>query len=106
MNLNTINIIIVALITGLLSIGTMTGCKGGQEVTGGKSRITAETRTKANVQTFVTYKYIDKMTGMEAFHLLIPKGWRAEGTITWSANPALPAQARFRFSNPNGTEEF
>jgi hypothetical protein len=100
------NIIAVAIITGLLSIVTMAGCKAGQESTGGKSRTAAETRKKANVQTFVTYKYIDKMTGMEAFRLLIPKGWRTEGKITWSANPALPAQARFRFSNPNGTEEF
>jgi hypothetical protein len=65
----------------------------------------AEPRTKANVQTFVTYQYTDPMTGIEAFRLLIPKGWRAEGKITWSANPALPAQSRFRFSNPNGTEE-
>jgi hypothetical protein len=42
---------------------------------------------------------------MEAFRLLIPKGWRAQGQITWSANPALPAQARFRFSSPTGAEE-
>jgi hypothetical protein len=46
------------------------------------------------------------MTGMEAFRLLIPKGWQAQGQIAWSANPALPAQARFRFFNPNGTGEF
>jgi len=62
-------------------------------------------RTKADVQTFVTYKYIDPMTGTEAFRLLIPKGWKAEGKITWSANPALPAQSRFRFYNPGGSEE-
>jgi hypothetical protein len=59
----------------------------------------------ANVLTFVTYKYIDPMTGIEAFRLLIPKGWKAEGRIAWSANPALPAQSRFRFYNPKGTEE-
>jgi len=100
------NIIAVAIITGLLSAVTMAGCKAGQESTGEKSHTAAETRTKANVQTFVTYKYIDKMTGMEAFRLLIPKGWRTDGKITWSANPALPAQARFRFFNPNGSEEF
>jgi len=46
------------------------------------------------------------MTGMEAFRLLIPKGWQAQGQIAWSANPALPAQARFRFWNPNGSGEF
>jgi len=37
--------------------------------------------------------------------MLMPKGWRAEGSITWAANPALPAQSRFRFFNPAGTEE-
>lgn len=99
MNLNTKNIIVVAVIIGLISIVTVAGCKKGRQSTDGKSR------TEANVQTFVTYKYTDPMTGMEAFRLLIPKGWRAEGKITWSSNPALPAQARFRFYNTNGTEE-
>ena len=105
-NLNTKNIIIVSVITGLLSILMVTGCKESQKSTTGKSRTATETQTKADVRTFVTYKYIDRMTGMEAFRLLIPKGWQAEGTISWSANPALPAQARFRFYNPNGAEEF
>jgi len=63
-------------------------------------------KTASGTQTFVTYKYIDPMTGMEAFHLLIPKGWRAEGSIAWASNPALPAQSRFRFYNPGGSEEF
>ena len=57
-------------------------------------------------QTFVTYKYFDPMAGMEAFRLLIPKGWRVEGSIAWASNPALPAQSRFRFYNPGGLEEF
>src|SRR3990172_11642938 len=55
--------------------------------------------------TFVTYKYIDPMVGMEAFRLLIPKGWQVDGGITWSSNPALPAQSRFCFFNPNGSEQ-
>jgi hypothetical protein len=55
--------------------------------------------------TFVTYKYIDPMAGMEAFRLLIPKGWQADGRITWSSNPALPAQSHFRFFNPDGLEQ-
>ncbi|MFC1652459.1 hypothetical protein ACFL3F_01955 [Planctomycetota bacterium] len=59
-----------------------------------------------NQMTFVSYKYIDPMTKMEAFRLLIPKGWRATGEITWSANPALPAQSHFRFFNPQGHEQF
>jgi hypothetical protein len=54
---------------------------------------------------FVTYKYIDPMVGIEAFRLLIPKGWKVEGKIAWSNNPALPAQSQFRFFNPNGLEQ-
>jgi hypothetical protein len=48
----------------------------------------AQRKTTTNAQTFVTYKYIDPMTGMEAFRLLIPKGWRAEGEVDpigWTA---------------------
>lgn len=61
--------------------------------------------TLSNQQTFVTYKYIDPMVGIEAFRLLIPKGWKVEGGIKWSSNPALPAQSQFRFFNPNGSEQ-
>ncbi len=56
-------------------------------------------------QAFVTYRYVDPMTRMEVFRLLIPKGWKAEGSVTWSADPALPARSRFRFHNPKGFEE-
>jgi hypothetical protein len=65
-----------------------------------------KSQTSANIQTFISYKYDDPMAGMEAFRLLIPKGWQGEGSITWSANPALPAQSQFRFHNPAGLEEF
>jgi hypothetical protein len=51
-------------------------------------------------QTFVPWRYVDPMTGLEAFRALVPKGWRVEGSITWSANPALPATSRFRFFDP------
>ena len=71
-----------------------------QQSTGGKSQ------TPANLQTFIIYKYIDPMAGMEAFRLLIPKGWQADGGVSWVANPALPAQFNFRFYNPAGKEEF
>jgi hypothetical protein len=56
-------------------------------------------------QAFVTYKYIDPATKMEAFRLLIPKGWRVDGSMKWSMTPALPVQSRFRFYNPNSSEE-
>jgi hypothetical protein len=65
-----------------------------------------EDQPVAHSETFVIFKYDDPMTGIEAFRLLIPKGWRADGSVSWSANPALPAQSRFRFHNPDGAEEF
>ena len=89
---------VVPCLAVLLFMAAATASAGAQAV-GGRSA------SRAAVLTFVTYKYIDPMTGMEAFRLLIPKGWKAEGKITWSANPALPAQSRFRFYNPNGNEE-
>jgi hypothetical protein len=65
----------------------------------------AKGRPAAKTETFVTYRYVDPMTNMEVFHLLVPKGWRVEGSVAWSPNPALPAQSRFRFFNPRGSEE-
>jgi hypothetical protein len=56
--------------------------------------------------TFVPYRYVDPVVGMEAFRLLIPKGWQAEGGIAWSMNPALPAAMRFRFYDPQGLAQF
>jgi hypothetical protein len=71
--------------------------------------VTAAARAKdggdVNTQTFVTYKYVDPMTKMQVFSLLVPKGWKVEGGVSWSADPALPAQSSFRFHNPNGSEE-
>jgi hypothetical protein len=108
----------VSGLAALLSLIALTGYNDGQPSLGGASQAAAQTTIgkktpspsdasgAANFETFVTYKYTDPMTGMEAFRLLISKGWRADGSIAWSQNPALPAQARFRFSNPNGTEEF
>ncbi len=58
-----------------------------------------------HAKTFITYTYKDPMVGMEAFRLLIPKGWQAQGSITWSANPALPTQSRFRFHDPDSQSE-
>jgi hypothetical protein len=66
----------------------------------------APVQSEVKRMTFVSYKYIDPMTGMEAFRLLIPKGWQASGAVSWSPNPALPAQSHFRFFNPRGPEQF
>lgn len=105
-------------IAAFLVMVTLSGCKEGQKAAGEKGQASAQSGSKTdsgakknvsdkgNFHTFVRYIYTDPMTGMEAFRLLIPKGWRTEGRISWSPNPALPAQARFRFFNPHGTEEF
>ena len=37
--------------------------------------------------------------------MLVPKGWKVDGGVTWSADPALPAQSRFRFYNSSGPEQ-
>jgi hypothetical protein len=72
----------------------------------------AETRVAKGVEpaaaplTFVTYRYVDPAVGIEAFRLLVPKGWQVQGGIQWADNPALPATSRFRFFNPQGTEQF
>ena len=36
----------------------------------------------------------------------MPKGWKAQGRICWSTNPALPASSHFRFFNPDGAKQF
>lgn len=65
-----------------------------------------QARESAAVQTFHIFRYNDPQAGMEAFRLLLPQGWQAEGAVTWSLNPALPAQSRFRFFDPGGSAEF
>ncbi len=56
-------------------------------------------------QSFVPYAYVDPMTGLEVFRCLVPKGWKVDGEVRWSANPALPAQSRFRFFDPGSADE-
>jgi hypothetical protein len=52
------------------------------------------------VQAFVPWRYVDPVTGLVALRALVPRGWKVEGSIAWSANPALPATSRFRFWDP------
>ena len=115
---NMKNIVTGAIIICLVSIVGLVGCDDKKMSPIAANEVSAETKIRqgtqvkgdtqpiGNAQFFVTYRYTDPMTGMEAFRLLIPKGWQAQGQIAWSANPALPAQARFRFWNPNGSGEF
>ena len=115
---NKRNILLVSSMIVLFSLVVFIGCGESQTPRSGVSTAAATKPGPSNqpkhgampapasLQTFITYRYTDPMTNMEAFRLLIPKGWHAQGQITWSANPALPAQARFRFSNPTGNGEF
>jgi hypothetical protein len=107
----------ICIILSLAVLSQMMGCLKSDDTTAEGSAINKSVKSNDNEielnkeqalsdqMTFVTYKYIDPMVGMEAFRLLIPKGWQAEGKITWSSNPALPAQSQFRFFNPNGLEQ-
>ncbi len=56
-------------------------------------------------ETFVPYSYVDPVSRLEVFRCLVPRGWKVEGQVKWSANPALPAQLRFRFHDPAGAAE-
>jgi hypothetical protein len=56
-------------------------------------------------QAFVPYSYVDPLSRLEVFRCLVPKGWKVEGKVKWSANPALPVQSRFRFHDPGSVAE-
>ena len=116
------NTIIITIAVGILIIITARSINGEPKIGNNKitsaslvAKIATENTIKksfaekelksANIQAFISYKYNDPMAGIEAFRLLLPKGWQAKGAITWAANPALPAQSQFRFYNPEGTEE-
>lgn len=73
----------------------------------GKKLLTGhKEQSLSNIMEFVPYSYFDDAAGMEAFSMLLPKGWKSDGSISWSANPAMPAKGSFRFWNPAGNEEF
>ena len=87
--------VLLSLLFGIaVAGGSSSSVLGGQRGAGGKGQA-------GGTLTFVTYRYVDPMVGLEAFRLLVPKGWQAEGAITWSAQPALPAQSHFRFCAPD-----
>jgi hypothetical protein len=74
-------------------------------VAGFATSAAAQARSSADTETFITYTYHDPTAGLDAFSLLIPKGWRVQGSIGWSDDPALPASSRFRFYDPAGASE-
>lgn len=57
---------------------------------------------------FRTFRYTDnKVMHMEAFHVLIPEGWKFTGGIYWQlTNPGMPAVLSFKVKNPKNREEF
>jgi len=61
-----------------------------------------------NLFKFKKFSYIDQQgTGAEAFSFLMPVDWTFEGGLIWlTDNPAMPATAAFKVSNPKGSEEF
>jgi len=104
MRLQSPDLFLSLLLTGVV-IGAATwpaAAAEGQRPTGRVQRAASS----AAPLTFVTYTYVDPAVGIEAFRLLIPKGWQVQGGIDWSTNPALPAASRFRFFNPPGAEQF
>ncbi len=65
----------------------------------------ASGQDSTQIMKFIIYTYEDPMARMEAFRMLIPEGWRAQGSITWSSNPALPVQSHFSFRDPSSLSE-
>jgi|GEM_PF-277383 len=106
-------LIIIGIIIGVLIVGAAVWALWGnyqpfvgeKEIVGSDKGQTQE-EIPANSQIFVTYSYTDPETGIEAFSLLIPKGWQADGSIAWAPKVTLPATSNFRFFNPGGSEEF
>ena len=76
------------IVTALFLIAVLSVCSNNDD-----AATRGESNSAVNSQAFVTYKYVDLMTKMEVFSMLMPKDWNVEGGITWSADPALPAQS-------------
>jgi PDZ domain-containing protein len=48
----------------------------------------------------------DELAGMDAYQLLVPEGWQADGGVLWRPDrPAVPADITVRVRNPRGPEE-
>lgn len=91
---------------GMLLIGAAMGAASVAAESGPAPAATVGGSPSAAPLTFVTYRHVDPAVGIEAFRLLIPKGWQVQGTIQWANNPAMPATSRFRFFDPQGSTQF
>lgn len=52
------------------------------------------------------YSYKDNQTGLAAFQLLIPDGWRFQGGITWLPKPYKISEMRFSVHAPDNSAGF
>ncbi len=75
-------------------------------VIGCKGRVHAKPES-ARVYDFFPAHIIDRqITGLEAFSVLVPKGWKYEGGIVWRLHPTAPAAPALRIWDPGGVAEF
>src|SRR5947208_1186567 len=52
----------------------------------------------------LSVKDSDQMIGGEAFHMLIPAGWKSQGGVFWRWHPVMPASVSLRIYNPSGAD--
>ncbi len=61
-------------------------------------------KADGEVMRFQKLDVLDPNAGVNAFSMLIPKGWQHEGGIIWRPHLSNQAAAAMRVWNPNGTE--
>jgi hypothetical protein len=98
------SVVLAVLITSLMCSG-VSAQPGEVEKTAKQSESSEQPMNGIRLKPF---RYIDeKGTGIEAFSMLIPVGWKFDGGIRWLLdNPGMPAYAAFRVSDPGRTQEF
>lgn len=61
----------------------------------------------AQTYRFKMWSSVDQQgIGIEAFRMLVPEGWQAQGGVQWTMQtPAMPAIIAFQVTNPQGTAQ-
>ncbi len=63
--------------------------------------------TVVNGLTLNAFAYYDPQSGLEAFSILVPKGWQVSGGVTWvPTRPAAPVQISLQLANPDNLDVF
>ncbi|MBI4845600.1 MAG: hypothetical protein HY810_03885 [Candidatus Omnitrophica bacterium] len=91
-----------------LAVFTASGYSFWDNLFNSNSSVSAEnTGNSKSVLQFTDFKHIDTGgTGIETFHMLIPKDWQFSGGVRWILNnPGMPAVISFKLKNPGGIEE-